>query len=70
MLDSRISEMVNSIESAVARGLEYRQKNESEIQRRKLELEKYRGKIASVDLALKALLDKVGVKRGINAPAK
>ncbi|MHB8841080.1 MAG: dynamin family protein [Candidatus Aquicultor sp.] len=70
MLDSRISEMVGSIESAVVRGLKYRQKNESEIQKRKLELGAYEKKVSEIDLDLKALSAKIDSERGIHAPAK
>ncbi|PIY37169.1 dynamin family protein [Candidatus Aquicultor secundus] len=70
MLNSRVSEMVSSVESAVVRGLEYRQKNESEIQRRKLELEAYKEKVEKIDLELKALSAKIDNERGVNEAAK
>ncbi|HZD60454.1 MAG TPA: hypothetical protein VE439_08405 [Anaerolineae bacterium] len=52
ILDDQVSEMTNSIESAVVRGLEYRKKNEIEIQNRKHELEAYKQKIEKIHRGL------------------
>ncbi len=60
MLDERVTEMVSSIESAVTRGLEYRQKNEVEIQKRKLELESYKERIERIELELTSYVNKIG----------
>ncbi|MEW5706390.1 MAG: dynamin family protein [Actinomycetota bacterium] len=59
ILDERISDMINSIESAVLRGLEYRQRNEAEIQKRKLELAEYKATIDRIHQDLTNHLAKI-----------
>ncbi|MCL6472413.1 MAG: dynamin family protein [Firmicutes bacterium] len=60
MLDERVADMISSIESAVTRGLEYRQRNEVEIQKRKLELEAYRERIEKIELELTSYANEIG----------